>query len=71
MMTTPSSDLPTTVPQDALLLTVKQAAAALQLGTNRVYEMVNAKELPSLRLGGSIRIPRSSLIQWIEDQLAA
>lgn len=59
--------------QDAifLLLTVKQAAARLQLGTNRVYTLVAAGTIPSVKVGKSIRVPVTALERWIEDQTDA
>ncbi|GHF75181.1 helix-turn-helix domain-containing protein [Deinococcus ficus] len=59
-----------TVPQDALLLTVKQAAILLQIGKNRVYEMVETREMPSMRIGQKILIPRVALEQWVVERLA-
>lgn len=50
-----------------LAYTVAEAAEALRLGRNRVYDMVAAGELPALRIGKSIRIPADSLNQWIKQ----
>lgn len=47
------------------MLTVKQAAAWLQLHENAVYRMVEDGKIPSLRVGGAIRIPRSKLLEMI------
>ena len=49
-------------------LTVPQVAQRLQLGTAKVYGMAKSKALPSVRIGGSIRIPRPALERWINRQ---
>lgn len=56
--------------QEVLLLTIKQAAAILQIGRNRLYEMVETKEILSFRIGNKIMIPRLALEQWIEERLS-
>ncbi len=43
------------------LLTVSEAAALLRIGRNLAYQLVAEGEIPSLRLGRLIRIPRSAL----------
>lgn len=50
---------------EPLAYTVTEAAHALRLGRNRVYDMVAAGELPALRIGKSIRIPAVHLHDWI------
>ena len=49
-------------------LTVPQVAKRLQLGTAKVYGMARSKALPSVRIGGSIRIPRPALERWVNRQ---
>lgn len=57
--------------QELYLLTVRQAAARLNLGINRTYELVRRAQdpLPSIRFGNSIRIPVGALEKWIEGQI--
>jgi excisionase family DNA binding protein len=43
------------------LLTVKEAAATLRLSPNTVYRLTRSGVLESLRIGGSVRIPRRAL----------
>jgi excisionase family DNA binding protein len=43
---------------DSRYLTVPQVASDLQLDVSAVYKMCKAKELPSVRFGKSVRIPR-------------
>ena len=59
------------VTTSTLLLTVPQAAKLLQLGRNRTYELASAGVIPSVRIGNTIRIPRSALERWVEEQARA
>jgi excisionase family DNA binding protein len=47
------------------LLSVAEAAKLLRVGRTLAYEMIARGELPSVRLGRTIRVPRSSLQEWI------
>ena len=51
-----------------VLLAVREGAKVLGLPVNRVYEMTARGELPSVRLGRSVRIPADALQRWIEER---
>lgn len=51
------------------LADVAEAAEFLRISRSKVYEMLNSKELPSIWLGKSRRIPRLELIQLVERKL--
>lgn len=53
---------------DLDLLTVPEAAKLLRISRNLAYELVARDELPAVRLGRVIRIPRSLLDEWITSQ---
>ena len=53
---------------DPDLLTVREAARLLRVGKNLAYELVQRGEIPSLRLGRQIRVPRAALVAWIDEQ---
>jgi excisionase family DNA binding protein len=53
------------------LLTVPEAAKLLRISRNLAYELVARHELPSVRLGRVIRVPRTSLDAWIASQAAS
>ena len=55
---------------DAHLLTVREAAKFLRIGRNLAYELVARGEIPSVRLGRVIRVPRTALEQWLESPQA-
>jgi len=50
----------TAATQLPLLLTVRDVEAELQLGRTRVYELVRSGELPVVRLGRVVRVPRDA-----------
>ena len=52
-----------------MLLTVREAAALLHISRNLAYELVTRREIPAIRLGRVIRVPRAALEQWIETSL--
>lgn len=52
-----------------MLLTVREAAALLRISRNLAYELVTRGEIPAIRLGRVIRVPRAALEQWIETSL--
>jgi len=48
------------------LLKVSEAAEFLKLSTNRVYTLIKQGVLPSVRVGGSIRVIREDLEQFLK-----
>jgi excisionase family DNA binding protein len=54
----PSRDLP-------LLLDAAEAAMVLSLSRAKVCEMANRGEIPAIRVGRAVRIPRDSLLEWV------
>ncbi len=53
---------------EPLLLKATEAGELLGLGRSKVFAMVAAGELPVIRIGRSVRIPRQALERWIRDQ---
>jgi len=52
-----------TVPVEQPFLTVNEVAELLRVSTRTAYLLVQTGEVPSVRVGGSIRIPRATLVQ--------
>jgi len=48
-----------------LTMTVEQAAEALGISRSLAYEAVRTEELPSVRVGRRILIPRAALEEWL------
>jgi len=56
------SSLPADTPA---LLTVREL---LRIGLRQAYELVNDDGFPSIRVGRTIRIPRTALEAWMTDR---
>ncbi len=54
---------------DALLLTAEEAAKALHIGRCKVYDLIRNNELRSIKIGGSRRIPRSAVEEYVSRLL--
>ncbi len=50
------------------VLTVPEAACLLRIARSRAYELVDKGEIPSVRIGRSIRIFRHELIPLLKEQ---
>jgi excisionase family DNA binding protein len=57
--------------ENRLLLTVPEAARLLRISRNLAYELVAKGELPAVRFGRVIRVPRRSLEDWITRQIGS
>jgi excisionase family DNA binding protein len=55
---------------DRLLLRPTEAAEVIGLGRSKIYELLATGELPSIRIGSSVRVPVDALRAWIDKQLA-
>ena len=49
-----------------LLLRPVEAAEAIGIGRSKVYELLASGELPSIRIGNSVRVPIDKLREWID-----
>lgn len=49
-------------------LSVSDLCRWLRLGRNKTYELVQTGQIPSYRLGRSIRVRRQDVEEWIEGQ---
>jgi excisionase family DNA binding protein len=54
---------------ETLLLTPSEVAEALALSKTKIYELLSEGTIPSLRIGGSIRVPRETLREWISRRV--
>lgn len=53
---------------DKLMLRVKETAESLGVSRAKAYELIAAGEIPSVRLGGSVRVPVEALRTWVDSQ---
>ncbi|MGB9848869.1 MAG: helix-turn-helix domain-containing protein [Moorellaceae bacterium] len=51
---------------EKLLLTVPEAAALMGCSRAHLYNLINKGEIPTVRLGRAVRIPRKWLEQWVD-----
>jgi excisionase family DNA binding protein len=51
-----------------LVLRVPELAEVLKINRGMAYELVNSGQIPSIRIGRSIRVPVDALRKWIELQ---
>lgn len=60
-------------PLDSLpaVLTVEETARYLRIGRGAAYEAVRAGEIPSVRIGRSIRVSRTALLALLGEVPAA
>jgi excisionase family DNA binding protein len=49
---------------------VKEAAGILRVGRNQLYEAVARGEIPAVRIGRTIRIPKAGLLRLLAGQPA-
>lgn len=53
-------------PDDALLLTTREAASRLAIGRSTLYELIAAGEVEVVRIGRSVRVPTATLAVFVE-----
>ncbi len=49
-------------------LKVPEVAEVLRIARSRAYELVADGEIPSVRIGRSLRVSRRELETWLEEQ---
>jgi len=55
---------------DRLLLRPDEAATAIGVSRAKAYQLIAAGQIPSVRIGCSVRVPVDALKEWINRQLA-
>ena len=55
---------------DKLLLRPAETADVIGVGQSTVYAMIASGELPSIRIGTSVRVPVDALQAWIARRLS-
>lgn len=56
---------------ERLLLRPEEAAESIGISRAKAYELIARREIPSVKVGSSLRVPVDSLKQWIAQQLKA
>lgn len=55
---------------ERLVLRVPEVARILDVSESQVYRRIAAGDLPAVRIGASVRVPRRALEEWIEASVA-
>lgn len=55
-------------PTSAMYLTVREVAAVLRVSNMTVYRLINAGELPALRVGKSLRLRKDDLDDYLASR---
>lgn len=50
------------------IVSVEELMTMLKVGKNKAYELVNSGQIESFRIGRSLKIPKSSIINYISQQ---
>jgi excisionase family DNA binding protein len=58
-------------PQRAALLTVRQAAAMLNIGRTTTYALITSGELEVIHIGRTVRVPRVAVSEFVERRRLA
>ena len=51
-----------------LLLRIPEAAEVLGIGRSTLYELMATGEIPVVRIGRAVRIPRIAIADWVDSQ---
>ena len=54
------------VSSQPLLLTINQVMLRLQLGRNKIYDLINKEGLPVQRFGRAVRVDPDALEAWLK-----
>jgi excisionase family DNA binding protein len=51
-----------------LLLRPSELAEAMGISRSKAYELIASGDVPSIRIGGNVRVPLDALRKWITEQ---
>jgi excisionase family DNA binding protein len=54
--------------EQKVLLDSRDVSRLLGLGRTKVFEMMARSELPVIRIGRCVRVPREALMEWISNE---
>jgi len=54
---------------ESVLLRPEEVAEILRIGRTRTFELLGSGELPVLRLGRVVRVPKAELNKWINEHI--
>lgn len=51
------------------IMSVAQVREALQIGRNKIYELLNNNEIKSIKIGRDHKIPKQSVIDYLNNKI--
>ena len=54
---------------EQMLLRPNEVAFTMGISRTKVYQLIATSELPSVRIGGSVRVPLAELQAWIDARM--
>ena len=57
-------------PNHRLLLNPQEVADLIGFARGKTYRMIRSGEIPSVRIGGRLRVPRHALDEWVRSLTA-
>lgn len=64
-----TTDDPATTIAEPILLRVEEVAHLLSIGRTRVYDLIMAKDLRSVKIFGARRVPRTAVDEYVSSLL--
>lgn len=58
-------------PADRMLLDSREVGEILGIGRTKVFEMMARAEIPVVRIGRLVRVPKPALMAWIVERTSA
>lgn len=55
---------------ERLAYRVNEFAEAIGVSRSKCYELIARREVPSIRIGGSVRVPVEAARAWMDRQIA-
>ena len=55
---------------ERILYRPAEAAKAIGISRSRIYELIARGEIPSIRVGGVVRVPVASLQGWVNQKIS-
>ncbi|MDQ2744600.1 MAG: helix-turn-helix domain-containing protein [Chloroflexota bacterium] len=54
---------------DRVLLRLDEVREALAIGQSKLYQLIDSGEIPVVRIGRAVRVPRAEVERWITEHL--
>jgi len=52
---------------EKVTLSVKEAAEILGIGSSKMYELVRNNQVPNIKLGKRVVLPKAKFLTWVEN----